>query len=162
MPPRTPAPAASAARPSERHSRAQVLTASAHAATDRAWQAFDMRSTRCAPAPPWARRCFAAAVALLALTAPTARGDASAMVSAVGAPAVAVATAAELEAAVDGGVAHIVVTDHLDLSTISTIRSPERLASIRVRTLPHKARFRLVRALLLACTTAAAEAARRC
>ena len=101
-------------------------------------------------------RLVAAACALLALAAPAARGDAGAA-----APAVAVATAAELAAAVDGGAAHIVVTDHLDLSTLPvfdnlgepvaaadafgdysfrydviTFVRPAGLASIRVRPLP--------------------------
>ena len=141
-----------------------------------------MRSTcQCAPAPQWAARArfWAAACALLALTAPTARSDAAAA-----APAVAVATAAELAAAFDGGAAHIVVTDHLDLSDMRVLNNigepttdddpfgvsfvrgltPFELASIRVRPLPHKvpAHLRFVLALPPACITAAAKAARRC
>ena len=95
-------------------------------------------------------RLVAAACALLALAAPAARGDAGAA-----APAVAVATAAELAAAVDGGAAHIVVTDHLDLSDLpvfddygapttddslfrTTFLDPPSLTSIRVRPSPHE------------------------
>ena len=107
-----------------------------------------MRSTRCTLR--WPLSFFAAACALLALTVPTARGDAGAA-----APAVAVATAAELAAAVDGGAAHIVVTDHLDLSDLpvfddygapttddslfrTTFLDPPSLTSIRVRPSPHE------------------------
>ena len=176
-----------------------------------------MRSTRCAPPPQWPLSVLAAACALLALAAPTARGQDTA------APAVAVATAAELAAAVDGGVAHIVVTDHLDLSDLpvfdfqgepTTDDNPDRvtfvnaavsleLASIRVCPSQHEVPVRLrlvtrtvssvqgslhhlhlyavhmytvggrtrtrlrlvtrtVLALLPACITAAAKAARRC
>ena len=124
-----------------------------------------MHSTCCSSAPPWALSFVATACALLALAAPTARGDAGAV-----APAVVVATAAELAKAVNGGAAHIVVTDHLDLSTLpvfgsfgtpttddSILRSNFRndaasleLASIRVRPSPHEvpAHLRLILALL--------------
>ena len=108
-----------------------------------------MRSTRCSPAPQWPLSLLAAACAWLALAAPTARGQDTA------APAVAVATAAELAAAVDGGAAHIVVTDHLDLSDLpvfddygapttddslfrTTFLDPPSLTSIRVRPSPHE------------------------
>ena len=116
-----------------------------------------MRSTRCTLR--WPLSFFAAACALLALTVPTARGDAGAA-----APAVAVATAAELAAAVDGGAAHIVVTEHLDLSDLPVfdldgepatdasfgrilfINTPSslELASIRVRPSPHKVPVHLI------------------
>ena len=140
---------ASAAYPSDRQSSAQVLTASEQAAlateATSAWRTSAMRSTRRAPAPQWALRRFAAACVLLALAAPTVRGDAGATP-----PAVAVATAAELAAAVDNGAAHVVVTDHLDLSDLpvfsfdgapttdndffrKTFVSPSSLTSIRVR-----------------------------
>ena len=126
---------------------------------------------------------LAAACALLALVAPTARGQDTA------APAVAVTTAAELAAAVGGGAAHIVVTDHLDLSalpvfdtdgepttdavdlrvtfvTTGTAAATLELASIRVRPSPHEVpvllRLVTVLALLPACITADAKAARRC
>ena len=124
---------------------------------------------------------LAAACALLALVAPTARGQDTA------APAVAVTTAAELAAAVGGGAAHIVVTDHLDLSAlpvfdrfngepttdddidrVTFVNAAVRLelASIRVRPSPHEVSVRLrlvtVLALLPACITAGAKAARRC
>ena len=113
---------------------------------------------RCAPAPRWALSFCAAACALLAIALPTARGQDTA------APAVAVATAAELAAAVDGGAAHIVVTEHLDLSDLPVfdldgepatdasfgrilfINTPSslELASIRVRPSPHKVPVHLI------------------
>ena len=97
-----------------------------------------------APPAQCAPRLLAAACALLALAAPSSRGDGG-----TEAPAVAVATAAELGAAVDAGTAHIVVTDHLDLSELPvfdyngeltapddftrvTVFDPPSLASIRV------------------------------
>ena len=101
---------------------------------------------RSKPAPPLRRapRLIAAACAVLALAAPATRGDAG-----TAAPAVAVATAAELAAAVGGGAVHIIVTNHLDLSGLPLFDSsgmpateddliqtmfvePADLASIRV------------------------------
>ena len=111
---------------------------------------------RCARAPPAQRvaSMLAAVCAWLVLAAPAARGDAGAA-----APAVAVATAAELAAAVNGGAVHIVVTDHLDLSDLPIfgefgfqttdddlfranfyLRDSE-LASIRVRRSQHQAQL---------------------